>query len=366
MPRRFLTAAAVLVLSIAPAAAADPPKPVKELPFDPKERPATSRAWLGFTPDGTRFVARYYPGVDRTDRIRVWEVAGWKEGRSYRAEMAWGDFGCPCTFHPDGRLIFVDGGNVRIRDLDPRPTRPEVVLESPEHDESRWGNPTSIVWLTDEGKRCLRMSVYPGLEGVTVDRWDLADPGRGRRVVKHEEMKFDHIDAAAFDPVRGRLATHNETDFAAGGARLVRVWELPAKKDLGSLKHLAKVTSIAFGPEGESLAVGHTQGDGAAVRVWDAKTGRMRSDYGVPILRAYCLAVSPDGKRLAAAGMDKDRTGRACLLDAATGRVLAVWAVARGTVDRVCFSPTGDLLATLGSDAVIRLWDVDKLAKRGR
>jgi WD40 repeat protein len=362
--RPIVPLAAILVGWPAAPPVAAQPEPVKELPLDPKGQARSSAvAWMGFSPDGQHFAVRDYPGTGRVDRVRVWSVPGWRQTRSWEAGLSPGRIAdCPCLFHPDGRLLYVDGGNVRVRDPDGKPARPDVVLESPEYNQSGWGFPYSFLWLADDGKRCLRASVYA--YGVTVDRWDLAEPKRGRRVLQYEEMKFDFIDAAAFDPVRGRLATYNQSE-TVGIARAVRVWELPAKKDLGALKHPVNVTAIAFGPEGESIAVGYAQRD-AAVRVWDAKTGRMRSDYRAP-LRAGCLAVSPDGKQLAVGGEDKDRVGRACLLDAATGKVLAEWAAAPGSVERVCFSTTGDLLATSGGDSVVRLWDVDKLTgKKGR
>ncbi|HWG46935.1 MAG TPA: WD40 repeat domain-containing protein [Gemmataceae bacterium] len=70
--------------------------------------------------------------------------------------------------------------------------------------------------------------------------------------------------------------------------------------------------------------------------------------------RAFDVAFSPDGKVLASVGEDR----RIRLWNAATGRPLRELPGHPGWVRSIAFSPTGKLLASVGSDNTVRLWNV--------
>jgi RNA polymerase sigma factor (sigma-70 family) len=99
--------------------------------------------------------------------------------------------------------------------------------------------------------------------------------------------------------------------FAPGGKLLavgtadkgVALWDVPAKKKTTVLTGLAKpAAKLAFSNNGRTLAA--LAGDGASIRVWDlAKNttlGQIHSNRGT----FGALALSPDGKMLATAGVD--------------------------------------------------------------
>src|SRR5262249_32707194 len=86
------------------------------------------------------------------------------------------------------------------------------------------------------------------------------------------------------------------------------------------------------------------------------------TDGDVPLARTFpgprswltCLAVSPDG-RLLAAGCDH---GTVRVWDAADGRDVHSFEGGKGRVERITFSPAGRLLATPGIDGRVQLRDV--------
>ncbi|KIO17049.1 hypothetical protein M407DRAFT_85352, partial [Tulasnella calospora MUT 4182] len=93
------------------------------------------------------------------------------------------------------------------------------------------------------------------------------------------------------------------------------------------------------------------------IRLWDAEAG---SPIGEP-LRGHegwvqSLAFSPDGKTLASGSSD----GTICLWDAEAGSPIGEpLRGPKGWVRSVAFSPDGKTLASGSDDATIRLWDAE-------
>jgi eukaryotic-like serine/threonine-protein kinase len=128
----------------------------------------------------------------------------------------------------------------------------------------------------------------------------------------------------------------------------IHVWHLKPREIAA---HEKEVWSLAFSPDGSSLASG---ADDHTIKLWDMASARERTTLKAHESLVTAVAYSPDGKVLASASFDK--TIR--LWDAATRQHLATL---RGHVDRVralAFSPDGGTLATAGDDRSIQLWDV--------
>jgi serine/threonine protein kinase len=121
---------------------------------------------------------------------------------------------------------------------------------------------------------------------------------------------------------------------------------------------LGAVQTAAFSPDGIEVALGCTDG---SVALCSASKWRLRAILGKHPERVWSLAYSPDGSTLAAAGGDGEggmRKGFVTLWDVATGQELSRLAHACETELAVAFSPDGNTLASGGRDRVIKLWDV--------
>jgi WD40 repeat protein len=125
--------------------------------------------------------------------------------------------------------------------------------------------------------------------------------------------------------------------------------------------HTNIVISVAFSPDGKTLATGSFDG---SVRLWDLATRRpigsplTRNEYGV-----NSVAFSPDGKTLASGGWDKSVT----LWNVASHRQLGRPLTGHtDVVNSVAFSPDGKTLASGSDDKSMRLWDVASHRQLGR
>ncbi len=148
---------------------------------------------------------------------------------------------------------------------------------------------------------------------------------------------------------------------SSGDDPTIQVWEVETGKPVASLRdHTDWVLCLAFGPDGTSLASGGYDG---LVRLWDAGSGKKVRDLPAapvpppkeapapsPVLS---LAFSPDGKTLAIGGAD----GQIRLANVADGKLVRALAGHTSAVAGLAFHPGGKLLASAGKDRTVRLWD---------
>ncbi|MBD1821349.1 hypothetical protein H6F51_02295 [Cyanobacteria bacterium FACHB-DQ100] len=152
--------------------------------------------------------------------------------------------------------------------------------------------------------------------------------------------------SVAFSPDGTTLA-------ASDTAGAIHLWNvLERQKILTCDGHQHWVCEIAFSPEGDLIV--SASGDNT-VKIWSTKTGecwRTLSDHQDWVIS---IAVSPTAPILASSSAD--RTIR--LWDLYTGKLIRVLEGHQHWICKVAFSPDGRMLASGSDDRTIKLWSVE-------
>jgi WD40 repeat protein len=117
------------------------------------------------------------------------------------------------------------------------------------------------------------------------------------------------------------------------------------------LGHLGDVFSVAYSPDGTTLA---SAGKDGTVRIWNAATGDSMHVLREHTSEVTCVAFSPTGHLLASGS--EDDTVR--LWDWRKGTQVQVITGTNDDVLAVAFSPDGKFLAVGGREPIVRVWDL--------
>jgi len=370
---------------------------------------------LAFSPDGKVLASG---GWD--DMVRLWDVESGKELRKMLAHQA---MIARVVFSPDGKMLASRGGidgTLRLWD-------PATGAELRKIDKLSRVNPWRFY-------REAALAFSPDNKTVAVsDRKGiiLLDAVTGKETARLDGYRDCMF--VAFSP-DGKLLASGGLDDAARESYSLRLWDVAAGKELRrcDLPKTAKggtepPTGFAFSPQGDKLAALVAEMDtyifdvatgkqlhrlhhywpyriayspdgktvttvrGAALRLWDATTGKERFlDFAGHQTGVQAVAVSPDGKLTASGGEDirlwETATGKPVrrlassavtvafspdgkTLASGGGRSVRLWDVESGKelhsfdgprlLRSVVFSPDGKMLASGDEQAVVRLWDLD-------
>ena len=185
--------------------------------------------------------------------------------------------------------------------------------------------------------------------------WDTAT-GKAKGTL--ERVGGGSIQSFVYSPDGNTIAT-------AGGwtDNVVQLWDAQTGNHKTTLTgHTKRVNSVAYAPDGNSIASGSRDG---TVRLWDATTGKPKPilnhanwfDFlfqwlNIPV---HSVAYSPDGNTVAAGSLDSGVR----LWDTQTPKLKSTLIGHTSTIDTVRYSPDGKIIATTagGADDTVRLWD---------
>ena len=206
----------------------------------------------------------------------------------------------------------------------------------------------------------------------TIKLWKVAT---GKEIASIEKQ-VGHFSSVAFSPDGKTLAAGT----FLGGTML---WDVATMKNSVTLADGVDIcpTHLAFSPDSKILASGSLS---ALLTLWDSASGRKAAALEASSVSTGkrtaihgghdtepigSLAFSPDGKTLASAawhvGTNGLPEGTIRLWDVATGRNTTTIHGHAREVTSVAYSPDGNTLASGSEDKTIKLWDL-KAAKRSQ
>ena len=317
------------------------------------EHSSTVRS-VAFSPDN-----RYVLSASDDGTARLWSLEEKGEVRRF----AGSDSGLFCAaISPDGTHLLSAGIDTKVRLWDARTGALLQTLTG----HSSWVR--SVAFSADG-----RFALSGGNDAVAI-LWDLS---KGRMVGVLQGHR-DVIGSVSFS-LDGRLAV------TGGWDDTIRLWDVHGEREL----------AVVSGPEGsthravllpDSLWALSRQGSAGQFFLWDFQTGRLRMRFVGHARNIYDVAVSGDGSHAFSAGHDhtvrvwplpsplpKDSiAGADALFQRADSppeieqegetRVVLPRRLFEGharAVECVAFSPAGDLAASGGKDATVRVWELD-------
>ena len=307
-----------------------------------------------FSPDGETLAS-----ADLAAYVKLWPVERIVEGDrlpDHRA-IVWS-----IAFSPSSDRIATGAGNRVVRVFDR--TSGDLVREWVAHEGavqrvrfSRDGrrlvtgshDGTARVWKLETGTESARIQLKDESDGVgdvlfldgeqtlatlatsgKLQVWRTADGGLVRTLGDRPPMSL------------GLAYSARDQLLAAGAGNRVELWNV-VRGELravlaGEHGHNAPISTLAFSPDGRTIASGGRDG---AVIIWDVEARSAIAKCLQHTAMVWCVDFSPDGRNLASGSMDKS----VLLWDAATGERRGTVVESQWSVMACAFSPDGSILA---------------------
>ena len=309
---------------------------------------------LAFSPD-----SKTLAGGGGDKNVHLWDTTTGELRRSLAGHRDWI---CTLAFSPDGRMLAsgsCDWGLHRGHDW-PRP-----FLRGPEKCEWRlWDVASGTLQRTvTETGRMLSLAFAPDGKslacgiGKEVRLYDLKNESP-RRVVTSQDAD---VTSVAFSPDGAAIVSgsHDQTVKRTEVASGKTEWQAPG--------YFEQVNSVALSQGGSLLVTGSSDqrfargrltagakqiGPGA-VRVWDMRTGRLLRQLGDSAEQVMAVAISADGRQVAAGGGAASGAGSVRMWDATNGALLWSASDHAKEVLAIAFAPDGQSLATGSADGSV-------------
>jgi WD40 repeat protein/serine/threonine protein kinase len=317
----------------------------------------TRRRNVAFSPDGTSFASVTADAV-----VSVWGVDGGADMATIRFDnpvegirLSAPQIEC-VRFSPDGRSLFANslGSSGLIE----------------------WRTAGAGVFSLERFRPVDKLDSQQTL--VRLVAFDLSESGTIARLNFDGTIRIDSkasgsepmtLDLGAADIRSLALLPDGERLVTAGPGPAVTVWDTRPRPSVRTFVDAAATAAaassenpeacIAVSPDGRRVACA---GGAMPIRVRDVETGRVVSEFGGNAGSIQTIAYCPDGRYIAAGGTDE----LIHIWDASSCREVATLKGNRAPVGRLSFSPDGKTLASAGLGGLVRVWEVESGLERFR
>lgn len=288
-------------------------------------------AKLAFSPDSKTLASASYDGT-----IRFWDVTTAQSiGQPLRGHSGSVN---SVAFSPDGKILASGGDDSLIMLWDvPSALDTSVATDQPIRQSIKAGpGLVSSVAFSPDGKLFGSGHVFNAVV------WDATtnQPFLGTD-------RFGGVNCVDFSP--------DSNILALGQGSKIRLWNVATDESIGKPfeGHSESVNSVAFSPDGQTLASGSSD---HSIILWNVETGQT---IGKPLTKhsesVNSVAFSPDGKILASGSNDNSIILWEVEIGQPIGQPLTKHS---GSVNSIAFSLDGKTLASASADNTIILWDV--------
>jgi WD40 repeat protein len=176
---------------------------------------------------------------------------------------------------------------------------------------------------------------------------------------KWNPISGQQLDWSSLSDMESLWAFSRDARVLTSASDDLAIWRTANGTLLNSIAQPCWVTALAFSPDASFIATGHDDGVIGYWGYWDvpkhhAVFEKNLTFHKMPI---SAVAVSPDGKKLAAASEDKTVS----IWDLTTGKYIGCLSGHTDRIPALAWHPSGRFLISAGWDTTARVWDANTL-----